>query len=85
MSVAVPRPAQDPWRDVDGAHLSLFCWVEQVTESPEPTVLPSRCHQHGQVLGRGLDALYVRFRTDNVLVSLSPCLLRLLPDPPGGG
>ncbi|MGH3697607.1 MAG: hypothetical protein ACRDRX_27120 [Pseudonocardiaceae bacterium] len=27
MSAAVPRPAQDPWRDSDGAHLSLFDWV----------------------------------------------------------
>lgn len=80
MSAAAPRPAQDPWRDVDGAHLSLFCWVEQVTESPQPTALPSRCHQHG----RGLDTLYVRFE-DNVLVSLPPRLLRLLPDAPGGG
>jgi hypothetical protein len=27
----------------------------------------------------------VRFSTDNALVSLSPRLLRLLPDAPGGG
>ncbi|MGH3695626.1 MAG: hypothetical protein ACRDRX_16835 [Pseudonocardiaceae bacterium] len=83
MSAAAPRPAQDPWRDVEGAHLSLFCWVEQVRESPQPTALPSRRHQHGQILGRGLDTFYVRFE-DNVLVSLPPCVLRLLPDAPGG-
>ncbi len=42
----------------------------------------SRIHQQGQVVGWGLDSLYLRFE-DNHLVSLPPQLLRLLPDTPG--
>jgi hypothetical protein len=77
---ATARPsAHDRWRDVDGTHISLFSWVEQVTESPQPGVLPSRLRQHGQVVGRSLDSLYLRFE-DNALVSLPPHLLRRLPD-----
>ena len=81
----MPRPAlrsdHHRWCDADGTHISLFCWVEQIVEDPEFGVLPSRLHQRGQVLGRGLHSLYVCF-SDNVLVSLSPHLLRLLPDAP---
>ncbi len=42
-------------------------------------MLPSRLHQCGQVLGRGLEVLYVRF-SDNALVSVPPEFLRLLPE-----
>ncbi|MDQ2883100.1 MAG: hypothetical protein M3Y48_18465 [Actinomycetota bacterium] len=76
------RPAQDRWCDVEGDHISLFCWVEQVAEDPEQGALFSRLHQRGQVLGRGLHSLYVCF-SDNALLSLPPRLLRLLPDAPG--
>jgi hypothetical protein len=64
---------------VDGTPISLFCWVEQVTEDPQPSALPSRLGQRGQVVGRGLDVLYVRY-DDNQLISLSPRSLRRLPD-----
>jgi hypothetical protein len=79
MPAPTPRPAQDRWCDIDGTHISLFCRVEQVTERAEPGVLPSRLHQHGQVVGRSLDSLYVRF-ADNSVVSLPTHVLRLLPD-----
>jgi hypothetical protein len=80
MMLATARPpAYDRWRDVEGTHICLFSRVEQVTESPQLGVLPSRLHQHGQVVGRSLDSLYVRFE-DNALVSLPPHLLRRLPD-----
>ncbi len=75
------QPAQDRWCDVEGDRISLFCWVE-VAEDPEPGLLPSRLHQRGQVLGRGLHSLYVCF-SDNALVTLPPRFLRLLPDAPG--
>lgn len=79
----MPRPA-DRWCDVDGAHISLFCRVEQVAESTEgASLLPSRLHHQGEVVGRGVDQLYVRF-SDDTVVSLSPDLLRLLPDVSGG-
>lgn len=70
---------QPRWCDVDGTHIALFHWVEQVIVDPEPGVFPSRLHQRGQVLGRSIDSLYVCF-SDNVLVSLPPHILRLLPD-----
>jgi hypothetical protein len=58
----------------------LPCWVEQVTQDPQPAQL----HQRGQVLGRGFDVLYVRFKGSHQLVSVAPWLLRRLPDTPGG-
>lgn len=75
------RSAHQRWCDVDGTHIALFCWVEQVMEDPETRVLPSRLHQRGQVIGRGVNSLYVRF-SDNALVSLPSHLMRLLPDAP---
>ncbi|MGH4000123.1 MAG: hypothetical protein ACRDTJ_21995 [Pseudonocardiaceae bacterium] len=82
MATEAPQATQDRWRDVEGAHISLFCWVEQVAEDPDPAALFPRLHQWGQVLGRGLHSLYVCF-SDNALVSLPPHMLRLLPDAPG--
>ena len=79
----MPTPAKPPvhnlWCDIEGTHIALFCRVEQVAQSPEPGVLPSRLHQQGQIVGRGLDSLYVCF-DDNHVVSLQPHLLRLLSD-----
>lgn len=67
------------WRDVQGRPIALFCQVEQVAEDPEPTVLPSRLHRQGQVVGRSLDSLYVCF-SGNQVISLPPQLLRVLDD-----
>jgi hypothetical protein len=75
------RSTHHRWCDVDGAHIALFSWVEQVMTDPEAGVLPSRLHQRGQVLGRGIHSLYVRF-SDNFQVSLPSRLMRLLPDAP---
>jgi hypothetical protein len=83
MPAGSPREAQDRWCDANGTQIPLFCWVEQVAESAEPTALPSRLHQQGQVVGRGLDSFYVRF-SGNYVVSLEPHLLRVLDDAPDG-
>ncbi len=82
MPTTARPPVYDRWCDAEDSHISLFSLVEQVKESPQPGVLPSRLHQQGQVVGRGLDSVYVRF-DDEAFVSLSPHLLRRLPDPPG--
>lgn len=82
MRAEAPRPVGDRWSDVEGNHISLFSLVEQVVEDPEPGMLSSRLHQHGQVVGRSLDSFYVLF-TDNQVIGLPPHLLRLLPDEPG--
>jgi hypothetical protein len=83
MPALAKPPVHDQWCDIEGAHIALFCRVEQVVQSSKPGVLPSRLHQQGQIVGRGLDSLYVCF-DDNHVVSLQPHLLRLLPDAPGG-
>ena len=72
------------WRDSDGAQVELFCWVEQVAEDTDFPVSLSRLHQRGEVVGGGLDQCYRRFE-DGTLFSLTPQLLRLLPDPVGAG
>ncbi|MGH3533192.1 MAG: hypothetical protein ACRDS0_09655 [Pseudonocardiaceae bacterium] len=84
MSAKAPQPAHGRWSDVEGDHISLFCWVEQVAENPEFGSLFSRLHQRGEVLGRGPDQVYVRFAGEGQLISVPPQLLRLLPDAPGG-
>lgn len=80
MAANAPQPAYDRWCDVDGRHVSLFCWVEQVAESPEQGALFSRLHQRGRVVGRGQDQLYVCFQGEGQLIDLAPQLVRRLPD-----
>lgn len=79
MAAPAMPPAHDLWCDAEGTEVALFCRVEQVIDSPEPMVLPSRLNQQGQVIGRGLDSVYVRF-ADNQVVSLPTHLLRIIPD-----
>lgn len=80
MPAPTPQPANSRWCDIQGTHIDLSCRVEQVTERAEPGILPSRLYQHGQVVGRGVDSLYVRF-ADNVVVGLPAQVLRLLASP----
>ncbi len=75
--------ASDRWCDGEGIPIGLFCLVEQVAEDCEPTVLPSRLHQHGQIVGRGLDSVYVCF-ADQHVISLRPDLVRVLDAAPDG-
>ena len=79
MPAAVSRLDGDRWRDIDGTRLGLFCWVEQVEEASEPGALPSRLGQRGEVVGRGLESLFVRF-PDHVVLSVPPQMLRLFSD-----
>ena len=84
MSMDAPHPSEHRWCDVDGAHIALFCWVEQVAEHPESGTLFSRLHQCGEVLGRGPQQLYVCFAGERQLISLPPHVLRVLPGAPDG-
>jgi hypothetical protein len=72
------RPGYDPWRDAEGTPIPNGCHVEQVGVSKERGALPSRLHQRGQVVGRGTNRLYVRFESDDQLITLRPHLLRVL-------
>ncbi|MGH3887558.1 MAG: hypothetical protein ACRDSZ_13495, partial [Pseudonocardiaceae bacterium] len=80
MPAEATRAADDPWRDVDGVSISMFCWVEQVAEHG---ALFSRLYQRGEVAGRGHNQVYVRFEGQTKLISLPPHVLRLLPESPG--
>lgn len=79
MPAAVSRLDRGRWCDIEGRCIALFCPVEQVEEAPGPGVLPSRLGQRGEVVGRGLESLLVRF-PDGAVVSVPPRMLRLLPD-----
>lgn len=79
MTAVVSRPDGDRWCDSEGTPLALFCRVEQVEEAPEPGLLPSRLGQQGEVVGRGLESLFVRF-PDHAVLSVLPQVLRLLPE-----
>ena len=77
MPVRSLQPVRDRWCDIHGTPIVLFCWVEQIAECAERTALPSRLHQHGQVVGRGDESLLVCFG-DNQVISLRPHQVRML-------
>ncbi len=84
MPAHTPRPIPDRWRDAEGAHISLFCWIEQVADHPDSGTLLSRLHQRGEVVGRGPDLVYVRFLGEGHVISVPPRLLRVLDTAPEG-
>ncbi|MGH3694658.1 MAG: hypothetical protein ACRDRX_11860 [Pseudonocardiaceae bacterium] len=53
--------------------------MEQVEEAPEPGALPSRLGQQGEIVGRDLESFFVCF-PDHAVLSVSPQVLRLVPD-----
>jgi hypothetical protein len=83
MPIEIPQPARDRWCDIDGNHVALLSWVEQVAEDSEHGVLFSGLHQQGEVIGRGPDVLYVRFKGKGQVISVSPRFVRLLPHQAG--
>jgi hypothetical protein len=77
-----PRPAADAlWRDAHGTPIALRARVEQIAVDPAHGALPSRLHQHAQVIGRGAGLLYVIFERDQQPATLPPHLLRVLSTP----
>ena len=72
-----PRSAQGRWCYVEGTHISLFCWVEQVAEDG---VLFSRLHQRGEAVGRSLDLVHIYLGSEGPVIGVSPHFLLLLPD-----
>jgi hypothetical protein len=83
MPTAAPQSAQDRWCDVDGTHLALSTGLRgHRKHQTRGITLPTT--PAGQILGRGLDSIYVCFE-DNVLISLPSHLVRLLPDAPSKG
>lgn len=75
--------AYDPWRDSDGHPVPLQCRIEQVAVGKNHGALPSRLHRRGQVVGRSLTRLTVRFDDENGLVGIRPHLVRVLQQPEG--
>lgn len=70
--------SSDPWRDVDGTHISLLSRIEQVTVDENHGALRERLHHQGQVIGRGAHLIYVRFDYRNQLIALRPHHVRVL-------
>ena len=77
-SAVVTEPFSDPWRDVDGTHISLLSRVEQATVDKNHGALQERLHHQGQVIGRGTNLIYVRFDYRNQLIALRPQHVRVL-------
>lgn len=73
----------DPWRDADGVPIPQQCRIEQVAVGKSHGALPSRSHKRGQVLGRGLTRLIVRFDDEDDVVRIRPHLVRVLTTPGG--
>ena len=71
----------DPWRDTHGDPIPQQCRVEQVAVGKNHGALPSRLHKQGQVTGRGLTRLTVRFDHEDELVHIRPHLVRVLTTP----
>jgi hypothetical protein len=78
MAADAPLPAQGRWCDLEGTRIALFCRVEQVADSPEDGALFSRLHQRGEVVGRSLDLIYIRFDGEGQVIGLRPHLVRVL-------
>jgi hypothetical protein len=83
MPAPSPRPAFHQWRDVEGIPIPLLCRVAQIAVRPEHGAMPSRLHQHGQVIGRDTTWLHVCF-DDHRLVILRPHRVHVLDPTPGG-
>ncbi|HEX5348370.1 MAG TPA: hypothetical protein VFW64_14895 [Pseudonocardiaceae bacterium] len=78
MHADAPQQAQDRWCDAEGTRITLFCKVEQVAENPEDGALFSRLHQRGEVVGRSLDLIYIRFDGEGQVIGMRPRLLCVL-------
>jgi hypothetical protein len=79
----VQHAPYDPWRDAYGAPSPQQCRIQQIAVDKAHGALPSRLHQQGQVLGRGLTRLIVRFDQENDPVRIRPHLLSVLTTPVG--
>jgi hypothetical protein len=84
MPALPPRPLCQQWRDAEGTPILLRCRIEQIAVSQQHGAMPSRLHQHGQVIARDTHWLHVRFDDDQHLVLLQPHLVRVLDQAPDG-
>ncbi|MGH3839179.1 MAG: hypothetical protein ACRDSF_26305 [Pseudonocardiaceae bacterium] len=79
----MPARLYDPWRDADGTPVLPHCRIQQIAVGKQHGALPSRLHQQGQVLGRGVTRLIVRFDHEDTPVGIRPHLVRVLTTPGG--
>jgi hypothetical protein len=73
--------AANPLHDAEGTRILLQSRVEQITVDSNHGALLSRVHQQGQVIGRDLYLIYVRFDLDQQLIALRPHLVRVIETP----
>ena len=74
-------PDSDPWRDAEGVHIPIQSRVEQVAVDKNHGALRDRLHHRGQVIGRGLHLIFVRFDHGNQLIALRPHHVRVIKAP----
>ncbi len=77
------RSAYDPWHDASGVQVPQQCRIQQIAVGKNHGALRSRLHKYGQVVGRGLTRLSVRFDDENELAHVRPHLVRVLQTPDG--
>jgi hypothetical protein len=83
MPAAISRLVGDRWCDIQGARIALFAGWSRLTRLLSPGHCPARLGQRGEVVGRGLESLFVRF-ADHAVLSVPPRMLRLLSDTTAG-
>lgn len=74
------RRRYDRWRDDQGTHIPVGCWVEQV--AVHRTQGAARCWlgKHGVVLSRGRGSrVHLRFDGEQQTIAIRPHLVRVLP------
>ncbi|MGH3822372.1 MAG: hypothetical protein ACRDRA_05980 [Pseudonocardiaceae bacterium] len=75
------RPACDPWRDHEDAHIQEGSRVVQVQVDKYLGAMPSRLGKRGVVARRARCRLHVRFVDEQVLESIRPHLVRVIDSP----
>ncbi|MGH3770615.1 MAG: hypothetical protein ACRDRW_04330 [Pseudonocardiaceae bacterium] len=79
-----PPLADIPLHDAEGTLIQFQSRVEQITVDQARGALPSRLHRQGQVIGRGIHQVYVRFDLESQVIALPPHVVRVLEAPDGG-
>ncbi|MGH3721955.1 MAG: hypothetical protein ACRDRI_24550 [Pseudonocardiaceae bacterium] len=73
-----PPLADIPLHDAEGTLIQFQCRVEQITVDQARGAPASRLHKKGQVIGRDIHRVYVRFDLESQVIALPPHVVRVL-------
>ncbi len=71
----LPARFHGPWRDADGTPIARQCRVDEVGVDKNHGELSSRLPKEGQVIGRGMTRLIIRFGDENNVICIRPHLV----------